>query len=204
MYGESVLRPAVDDVQARVLAADAAPADATTATKELAELRGKIVSADDVASRTLLSEIARRTSAVGLVLVVAPTVDGSPVQARLYDAADDRLEASYFPGAGDGAARWTSLVTALRARYSAPVVATPASSGPSVPQPTASGDLSAGSTGGNADMRPVLPADNSGGFWSSPWLWGALIAAAAVGGATWYLSRDTSSAPTPVHITWGK
>lgn len=180
VYGDGGLRPKVVDRDARVLAGSAPTADAPKETVELADLRAK-VKGDDVASRALLGEIARRTSARALLLVIPATATTSS-QAQLYDAADDRIEPTLFrPDPSSKSGPWASMVTTLHGRF-APE---------GVTNPVATSEV------------PKAPETRS--FASSPWFWGALGAAVVAGVVVYAATRDDGRGiPPPVHVEWGK
>jgi hypothetical protein len=183
IYGDAALRPKLVDRDARVLAGASPASDAPKATVELADLRAK-VHGDDVASRALLGEIARRTGARGLVLVTAATAT-TAAQAQLYDAADDRVEPTLFradPAAKSGGP-WSSLVSSMHARFA-----------PDAPSSSvATGEV------------PKAPEEGRSSFASSPWFWGALGAAVVAGIVVYAATRDTGQGESPpVRIEWGK
>ena len=185
-----------------MLAGEAVASDAPASVRELGELREKVVSPDDVASRALLAEIARRVGAVGLVLVAAPTVAVPALQARLYDAADDRLEAAYFPATGAATERWAPLTAALRARYVG-AATRPRASDPHGASTVAGEPRQPTATGALAPVGAPT-ADARSDFWSSPWFWGALGAAVAVGATAYILTHESAAPPAAVKFTWGK
>ncbi len=195
VYGDEALRPRLQDRDARVLAGAEPPKDAPKETRELAELRAQ-VRGDDAASRLLLKEIARRTATVALVLVW-PKSDGptpTPTQARLYDAADESVDASLHR---EGTAGWSPLVTTLRGRYARPVGgagpdASATTALPTKPAPSAPGAPNPPSRGGSAIL-------------SSPWFWSA-IAVAVIGAVVVAASSGSSSSGSAsgLRIEWGK
>ncbi len=105
VYGDEALRPALSDAEARALAGE--PSDKH---KELFDLRAQ-VKGDDVASRAILVEIARRTGARAIVLV--SRVDQNP-EVRVWDAAEDRVEATRHRREASG---WEPLVGVLHGKY---------------------------------------------------------------------------------------
>jgi hypothetical protein len=105
IYGDEALRPKLSDGEARALAGE--PSDQH---KELFELRAQ-VKGDDVASRAILTEIARRTGARAVVLVAV--VDGV-TEVRVWDAADGAVGASRHRKEASG---WEPLVGVLHGKY---------------------------------------------------------------------------------------
>jgi hypothetical protein len=185
------LRPhGLDEPRARILAGDPAPDGAPADRRELAELRAAVVS-EDAATRTVLASIANRVGAAALLVVVrAPGTDAQvspapPVVARLYLADSGDLDAArYAPEAGQtGAAAWRGTVASIARRFPAP--------------PPAAAPAPAGASEAASEAAPVR-REGSKPFWSSPWLWGALGAAALVGGVVFIASRDTSD--SPIHL----
>ncbi len=191
------LRPRrLDETRARILAGEPLAEGARPEAREAAELRAAVVG-DDAASRSVLSTIARRTNAAALVVVfreaASPASDAgatgtptpAPVVARLFlpetgdlDAARYAPEAPSQPGA---APSWRATVTSLEQRFPAPPSTAPA------PEPK---------------PQPFRPeprkSEESKPFYTSPWLWGSLGAAALLGGIFYVASRDTSS--QPIHL----
>jgi hypothetical protein len=186
VYGDAALRPKIEDRDARVLAGEAADAKAPAPTSELAALRAK-VTGDDPASLAMLADVARRTGARAVVVVFPAHADDggkAPTQARLFDAADAHLEPTkYEADATRPTTPWGALVDTLHARY-APKTGSPIV----VPAP---------------EEKPEKK--DSGSFLSSAWFWGALGAAALMGGVVYALTRDNGQGtPAPVRIEWGK
>jgi hypothetical protein len=201
IYRDPALRPPLADAEARVLIGEALPKGASTALAELSSLRARARASTDAADRAILAEIARRTRAraIALVLVTGDgatgdgaTGDGATgepatdaaiddgAEVRLYDAADDRLEATRHRAEQGG---WSSLLDRARARFSttAPTT-TPATAPVNTPTPS--------------------DAKKGGTFLSSPWFWGALGAAAAAAVAAWAISRDNAPSSSGVRIEW--
>lgn len=187
VYGDEALRPRLADRDARALAGEALAKDAPKETRELAELRAQ-VKGDDAASRLLLKEIARRTTALAVVLVFAPT-DAAPAQARIYDAADDAIDATLHRAGTSG---WGGLVATARGRYAA----RGATSGAG-----ANGALAAPAKGTPGGARA---GGEAGSILRSPWFWGA-IGAAVVGGAVIAFAASGSGAQTTtMRVEWSR
>ncbi len=180
------LRPRrLDEVRARVLAGQPVPEDATPDVKELGELRAAVVG-EDAASRAVLASLAKRLGATALLVVVRDGDPSSgPVVARLFLAETGELDAArYAPVPGDnGVPTWRPTIASLERRFPAPNVP---SSAATPPLPT-----------GTAKTQPFLgeprKAEASKPFYTSPWLWGSIGAAALLGGIFYVASRDTSA-----------
>lgn len=224
VYG-SPLRPRhLDEVRARILAGDPAPAAATRDVRELAELR-KSVAGDDAASRQLLATIAQQLHLRAILVVLPapgnehdmgsgpaalpkPAEPEAPkstsedpagaitkptseedlpdrgrvtakanVLARLFLSETGELDAARYapddPTEADGVT-WRGTVSSLSGRFPAPAITKAQLSG--TPRPT-------------SDEKESHP------FYMSPWLWGAVGAAALLGGLFFVASRDTGDDP---------
>ncbi len=184
VYADASIRPRVDDRTARVLAGEPVDPSAPADLSDLASLRQQLRAESDAAARVLLAEVARRTRARALALVVR---DGDTVEVRVYDAADDRLESTRHRAETTGEGAWSPLVGTLRARFAAAPTPKPSVAVAPTPAPAA----------------PAPDAPKKGGsFLSSPWFWGAIGAVVAGGVAAWALTRDDGGSP-PVRIEWG-
>lgn len=200
VYGSSLRPRGLDELRARILAGDPAPKTATKDTRELAELRAAIAG-EDAASRQLLATIARQVGVQGLLVVtVSPsTASAAPgdagveeaadaaaapasatapatVSARLFLAESADFDAARYEPDGSG---WRGTVASLSARF-------PSSQSIAI-QPQASGA-----------PPKIAPGREGKPFYSSPWLWGALGAAALVGGFFFFATQDTSD--DPIHL----
>lgn len=182
VYASSLRPRAVDEMRARILAGEQ-PAVGGKELKDLSDLRASI-NGDDVASKRLLASIATQFNLQGILVVsekAAPDADaGVAPSAQLFVAARGDFDAArYEPTDG-----WNATVTSVAARFPPPppppaTVALPASQLPKVPQ----------------EKREDKP------FYKSPWLWGALAAAAVIGGIFFFASQDKSSDPIHVRMT---
>lgn len=211
VYGSSLRPRGLDEIRARVLAGDPAPALASRETRELAELRAG-VTGDDAASRRVLAGIAQQLGVQAILVVrvdrAAAASDAGPADAGAEDAGEDAAApgapppatttsarlfladtgdldaARYAPDAGlEGAEAWRSTVSSLERRFvRAPAVA---------PAPTDRAHVSAPTMRSNEgpESKP---------FYASAWFWGAVGAAVLVGGAFFLASRDTSD--DPIHL----
>lgn len=180
------LRPRrLDEVRARVLAGQPVPEDAPPDVKELGELRAA-VAGEDAASRSVLASLAKRLGATALLVVVREGDPATgPVVARLFLAETGELDAArYAPVPGDnGVPTWRPTIASLERRFPAPSMPSTAAT----PAPTA----------GIGKPQPFLSeprkSEESKPFYTSPWLWGSIGAAALLGGLFYVASRDTSS-----------
>lgn len=211
----SALRPrTLDELRARVLAGDPAPPAASKEVRELAELRASITG-DDAASRRLMASIAQEVGVEGILVVSRSSIDaregeiaGSPeagtevaADAGAIDPAPSSASSNgprsrssavtariFLPELGDfDAARyepdtagsWNGTVASISSRFPARSSSADAPLGPPPPKLTPE----------SKDHKP---------FYASPWLWGALGAAALIGGFFYFASRDTSD--DPIHL----
>lgn len=209
VYGSSLRPRALDELRARILGGDPAPVTASKELRELAELRASIVG-DDAASRRLLTSIAQQLGVQGILVVSrarateqpaepapaadadagtsvpsapapAPAPTSPPAVARLFLAETGDFDAArYEPDPAGGPNAWRGTVTSLSGRFPPP------------PVPAAT-----------AQLRGPPPKLSSEGkdnkpFYTSPWLWGAIGAAALIGGFFYFASQDTSS--DPIHL----
>jgi len=225
VYGSSLRPRKLDELRARILAGDPAPPSATKDIRELAELRAG-VTGEDAASRRLLASIAQQLGVQALLVVsrtpapveqketkesetkdegapvdggaasVAPSVPSveadagvtppvaqasaagprALVSARLFLADTGEFDAARYEPNESG---WRGTVTSLTGRFPpppAPVVAQLQGTPPKLPSE-------------GKESRP---------FYMSPWLWGAVGAAALVGGFFFFAAQDTSN--DPIHL----
>lgn len=200
IYARSTLRPAsLDEARARVLAGEPLPPQAPAALRDLAETR-VAVHGDDAPSRHLLSSIAQNLHVRGLVVVGSERVEGPvvtmgtasdaappPVRvsqpfARVYLVETGSMDAArYYPD--DDGAGWASAARSLERSYG--VALPPAAPGPLTPEP------------------PKLKPEESSAahpFYSSPWFWGAL-GAAAVGATAVYFATQNNGNSTTIHLS---
>jgi hypothetical protein len=211
IYGSRLRPTSLDEVRARVLAGAAPPPNASRELRELAEVRAGITG-EDAAGRRLMTGLAQQVGAEALLVVKvergsAATAPAGPpaavedggastdagnaapattVIARLFLTDSGDFDAArYAPEPGlEGPPAWKSTVTSLEARFPA---------------------LSRGVAAPNAALAPapvkLRPEDEkSSPFYASGWFWGALGAAALVGGAFYFATRDTGSEPIHVQL----
>lgn len=203
VYGSSLRPRGLDEIRARVLAGDPPPSLASRETRDLSELRAG-VTGDDAASRRLLAAIAQQLGVQAILVVRVDTEAPTPADdagidadaaapaktvtsARLFLADSGELDAArYAPDAAtEGPAAWRGVVTSLERRFAA--------TAPSAAAPPA---------GEKGRVAPPTMRSNEGTdgkpFYASAWFWGAVGAAALLGGAFWFASRDTSD--DPIHL----
>lgn len=169
-YRSPRLRPRLDEAHARVFAGEDAPAGRKDLA-ELAEARDAVVD-EGAASRRILASLGKEYGLEG-VLVVGSSEGASPA-ARLFTVETGRfepLELRSETDTGWSSARATLERLAPREVTPAPVAQAPANA-------TKSGE----------EAKPGRKA-----FYESPWFWGAAGAAAALGGAFFLATRDSSS-----------
>ena len=214
VYASSLRPRGLDELRARILAGDPAPPTATKDVRDLAELRAG-VAGEDAASRRLLAAIAQQLDVQALLVVsrgpappaeataaepehAAPEDGGAPphpatttpadagappaaasvptVGARLFLAATGDYDAARYAPDASG---WRGTVTSLSSRFPPPPA--PAAASRQGPPPKLSSE-------GKGD-KP---------FYTSPWLWGAIGAAALIGGFFFFATRDTGD--DPIHL----
>ena len=203
IYGSGLRPRRLDELRARILAGAPVPQGAARDVRDLAELRAG-VNGEDAASRRLLGAIAQQLSVEGLLVVEVaspPAANGDldagapedageaptpapQVTARLFLAPSGELDAArYLPDAATaGPGAWSATVASLERRF--PPRAAHAAAAP--PVPTAA---------------PTLPSEGAhrgSPFYASGWFWGAIGAAALIGGAILLASQDTSD--RPIHL----
>jgi hypothetical protein len=187
IYGDPSLRPgSLDEPHARVLCGEPPAASATADLRDLSEtvaaLRG-----DDAPSRALLDAIARQF-AVRAVVVVRSEADHPT--ARLYLAEPGGFDAATYapddPPTGPSPS-WSSATRSLGRLFGALSVA-PAPAQTSMGAPA----LATREVRRNEAPSPARP------FYESVWFWGAVGAAALLGGAAYIATRDSS--PSTIHL----
>jgi hypothetical protein len=216
VYREADLRPAIDDATARVLAGERVPDGAAPRLKDLGELRASIATSvpaappaagaaapppSDLVLRRLLASLG---ADVGAALVVTVAMDGSRPVARVLRTSTATFERVELGPTVDLAAdgtrtfRWPGVTTTLRGFVMPPAPAAPpppvAPGAPAAPPPNPPlAPLAATS------QAPVVPEEPRP-FYKSPWFWGSVAGAAAVGLGVYLITRATSSTDN-VHLT---
>jgi hypothetical protein len=171
VYASAALRPStLDETRARVLCGEA---PARGAPGEVTDLAADVaaVHGDDAPSRALLADIARRMQVRAVVVVAS----GAPKPtARVFLAESGALDAASYLPDDDATVSWKRTVQSLERTFG------------SLPPPTATRP---------AAKRAEPPKQRP--LYASPWLWGGLAAAAALGAAI-YLTHDNG--PTMLHL----
>jgi hypothetical protein len=187
IYGDSSLRPpSVDEPHARVLCGEPPTAPASAGLRDLSEtvtaLRG-----DDAPTRALLDAIARQF-AVRAVVVVRTEADHPT--ARLYVAETGAFDAAAYapddPPTGPTPS-WSATTRSLARLLGAPPTAAPPAQALTNAPVLATREAPRKET--PAPARP---------FYASVWFWGAVGAAALLGGAAYIATRDSS--PSTIHL----
>lgn len=211
IYASKVRPPNLDEVRARVLAGADPPANASRELRELAEVRAGVNASFDAPSRRLLAGIAQQVGAQALLVVKvekasppsadadagapsdsdagaaasappadadggapsAPSGPSSTVVARLLLVEGAELDAAQYAPDADGS--WKGTVASLERRF--PVAARTV----------------AGPPAATAVPSPLQGEEKSKPFYTSGWFWGAVGAAALLGGAFFLASRDSSA-----------
>lgn len=214
VYRDAELRPGIDDATARVLAGDDAPEGAPARLKEIAELRVSILHAgSELVARRLLASLGTELGAALVVSVGGSAV--SPVARMLrpgavaFESVQLVATIEQTPAGHDGGHpqtpgprefHWSSATDTLR-RFlpSPPASVTPTGAAPVGPIPVATppGPLAPRAEAANAPPEPTEPRP----FYKSPWFWGSVAGAAAVGLSVFAISRATASGTTDVHLS---
>jgi hypothetical protein len=191
VYADPGLRPAaVDEPYARVLCGEAPPPAASAELRDLSDtvaaLRG-----DDAPSRALLDGIARRFAVRALVVV---RLDAAHPTARLFLAETGVFDAAAYapddPTAPSVA--WSATTRSLDRLFGPPPAAVASPS--ALP---AQASLSAPTLATSETPKKEAPGAPRP-FYESLWFWGAVGAAALVGGAAYFATRDSS--PSTIHL----
>jgi hypothetical protein len=178
VYANEFLRPAFGEGEARVLAGEPAPPNASSELRDLADSRAA-VHGDDAPSRRLLSSLSAQLHVRAIVTVQqAPP---SKPSARLFLATTGAFDAATYAPDDSPGLTWNGTVKSLERTFV------------SVPAPAAA----------TAPVAPAPQAPRAGEhthtpFYKSPWFWGALGAAAFGAGAVYFATRDNS--PSTIHL----
>jgi hypothetical protein len=189
VYRDVVLRPAIDDPTARVLAGEAPPPDAPAKLRELAELVASAGTADsEVVSRRLLSSLGAEHHAA---LVVTVAMQGERPVAKMLRVSSSTFERLELGGATetspDGSRRflWPGATGLLRGLVAPKPTSTQAE--PIKPVPVRP-----------APARVEPPAGRP--FWASPWFWGPLAGVTAAGLSVLIAVKASEKDPATVHL----
>jgi hypothetical protein len=188
VYTTASIRPvAVDEVHARVLCGEAAPASAPGDVRDLADTVAA-VRGEDPASRAILADMARKLNVRALVVV---HLDGAKPVARVFIPDTQAFDAaSYGPDASAGALAWSLTTQSLARTFGGP-----AASAPLAGQPAA-GTAPALATREEPEVTNAPPKPKA--FYESGWFWGALGAALFAGGAVYFATRDNGA--STIHL----
>jgi hypothetical protein len=182
VYADASLRaPGMDESHARVLCG--VPATGTD-PPELHDLSDTVLAlrGEDAPSRSLLDGIARRFSTRGLVVV---HVESGRPTARVFLADTGTFDAASYGTDSASVVAWSATTQSL-ARLFGPTARATEAVGAGVPE-LATHD------------GPVTPErQSSHAFYESVWFWGAIGAAALVGGFAYLATRDSS--PATIHL----
>jgi hypothetical protein len=183
VYGSGSLRPrSLDEAHARVLCGEAAPGEAASDLRDLAQMVAAI-HGDDAPSRALLGEVARRFSARGVVVVGLD--DGQP-NARVFVADSSAFDAARYRMDEGGPLSWSSALQSLERTWRSEPPAGVAPARPVTRAPAL------------ATRESGQPTPTRREFYQSGWFWGALGAAAFGAGAIFLATRDSRS--STIHL----
>jgi hypothetical protein len=192
VYGDPGLLPrGLDESRARVLAGEPVPADASGALRDLAETRAA-VHGDDAPTRSLLSTLSSSFHVKGIVVVLDHAGSRGGAGARVFVAATGAFDAVLYEadvspsvtwGVAAPALTWAGASNALHRSFADVVVVAPVETRPPAPIVGEVPPLKDGKGEKPSGGRP---------FYTSPWFWGAIGAAAFAGAAFFFASRDSS------------
>jgi hypothetical protein len=203
VYASAALRPAaVDEAHARVLAGEAPPPNAPRELRDLAETRAAL-RGDDAPSRAILGSIANTFHLRGIV-AVEMSADAKPIahvflaDTGAFDAA--RYEPDRDASDASNAPRWSGAVASLERSFAAsgPIQGIHAPALATTPVPGAG---TAGSPAATTRQTGATKGEERGAhhpFYTSPWFWGAVGAAAFGGAAVYFATRDNG--PDTIHL----
>jgi hypothetical protein len=189
VYADPALLPlGLDEVHARTLAGGVVAPDAPKDVRDLADTRAAL-HGDDAPSRSLLGSLAASLHLKGLVVV--EVADQGKQVARVFVASSGAFDTVIYEadpsppvtwGGAGAAVTWSGATAALHRAFAEPVAAppvlTPAPLAALAPTP--------------APIQGELVPGASRPFYTSPWFWGAIGAAAFAGAAFYFATRDNS------------
>jgi hypothetical protein len=181
-YAAPSLRPpALDEATARILGGGAPASDAP---RELADLATEVdaVRGEDPASRAVLTDIAHKTRVREVVVV---HMEGARATARVFLAESGTFDAATYAPDDSPLHLWTGAVESLVRNFG--------TEGPPPPASAPQREPASAPALATHDV-PAFEAAPTGHkpFYASPWFWGALAGAAALGGAI-YLAHDNGA-----------
>jgi hypothetical protein len=189
-----LLPPGLDEARARLLVGEPVPPNAPKDQVDLAETRAAI-RGDDAPSRSLLQAIASSLHVKGIVVVEQDPA--GPAAARVFVAETGSFDTVVYQpdpsapvtwGTGSSLTTWSSAVGALHRGFADVLVTPPLP--PAISQ--AIGAAPALGVSNQAAAEDDKAKGKSRPFYLSPWFWGAIGAAAFVGAAFFFATRDSS------------
>jgi len=195
VYGDPGLLPtALDEAHARALAGAPVAPEAPPDIHDLAETRAAL-HGDDAPTRSLLVSLAGSLHVKGLVIVQAQP--GERPVARVFVAASGVFDAVLYEpdpaptatwGTGASVVTWAGATSALHRTFADTLAVAPS------PAPVAAGAAGALSPALAPTPPPIKDEKVPGSrpFYTSPWFWGAIGAAAFAGAAFYFATRDSS------------
>jgi hypothetical protein len=197
-----LLPPGLDEPLARALVGEPPPPDAPRDVRDLAETRAAI-HGDDAPSRSLLSGMAASLHVKGLV-VVARSPEGKAA-ARVFVASAGAFDTVLYEpdpappvtwGSATANTTWSSAANALHRGFADVAVAVPVENRGGTAG--SAGGVAPSTSAPGAALAPTPPVagektkTGSKPFYTSPWFWGAIGAAAFAGAAFYFATRDSS------------
>jgi hypothetical protein len=189
VYGDpALIPPGLSEARARAMVGDPVAPDAPRELRDLADTRAAI-HGDDAPSRSLLLSLAATLHVKGVLVVEGGTA--SKPAARVFVAGSASFDPVVYEsdpaavatwGSGATAVTWTGALAALHRGFAEASATSPVL----IPAPTAA-------LATVPDAAPSeKPADGGRPFYTSPWFWGAIGAAAFAGAAFYFATRDSS------------
>jgi hypothetical protein len=192
IYGDPWLLPkGLDEAQARALAGGPVAADAPRELRDLADTRAAL-HGNDAPTRSLLAGLAASLHVKGLVVVEGKA--GDKPAARVFVAGTGAFDAVLYEsdpapvstwGSGAAVVTWSSAVSALHRGFAD-------ASAVAIPTPSTTPAPAAALQEVPAPIEGDKPPGGSHPFYTSPWFWGAIGAAAFAGAAFFFATRDSS------------
>ncbi len=192
VYGDpGLLPPGLDEAHARVLVGGPVAPDAPRDLRDLAETRAAL-HGDDAPSRSVLVGLGASLHVKGLLVVEGHP--GDKPLARVFVVGTGSFDAVLYEsdpppvvtwGAAASTVTWSSALLALHRGFADATTPASAVTGPTAAPAAALGPL----------PPPIEGEKSSGGskpFYTSPWFWGAIGAAAFAGAAFYFATRDSS------------
>lgn len=205
VYGdEALLPPDLDEAHARALVGESVASDAPRDIRDLAETRSAL-HGDDAPSRSLLSGIAASLHVRGIVVVEEHPGSSLEVQAiptaRVFVAGTGAFDTVLYEpdpppavtwGNAPRSTSWSSAANALHRGFGEVAIAVPSENRASPAGVSSTASSSGWSTVVPPPTPPPAEGEKKHPFYTSPWFWGALGAAAFAGAAFYFITRDSS------------